>query len=259
MTSGGRDRAIAWRHAQQAAVCDRAVRWAHGTAVYASDVPGFYAYNDVRLEGPDPGLSAEALARVADDLLGGLAHRQLEVEDEAAGVRLRPGFEALGWDAERLVWMELTGPLHGSPAAHPVEIGEVPFARTRPLREAWFLASGWMHSADAVRRFMQLEERVGARIGMRALIAWGPAGEPLGYVAFTTRGGAADIDQAYVDPERRRGGVGAALIAAAVEAAGAESTFIVADDEEEAKRLYARLGFEPVWTPHQFTRRPPGG
>ena len=258
MRAGGTERAIAWRHAQQAAVCDRTVRWAHGTAVYASDVPGFYAYNDVRLEGPDPGMSADALAAVADDLLAGLAHRQVEIEDEAAGARLRPGFEALGWDAERLVWMELTGPVRGAPAAPTVEIAEVPFLRTRPLREAWFLASGWTPNLDAVRRFMTLEERVGARIGMRALIAWGPAGEPVGYVSFTTRGGGADIDQAYVDPERRGGGIGAALIAAAVAAAGAGSTFIVADDEEPAKRLYARLGFEPVWIQHQFTRRPLG-
>ena len=257
MTGGGRERAIAWRHGQQAAVCDHTVPWAHGTAVYASDVPGFYAYNDVRLEGPDPGLTADALAGVADALLAGLAHRQLEIEDEAAGERLRPRFDTLGWDTERLVWMELTGPVRGAPAAHPVEICEVPFPRTRPLREAWFLASGWLHDTDAVRRFMELEERVGARIGMRALVAWGAAGEPVGYVAFTCRDGGADIDQAYVDPERRGGGIGGALIAAAVEAAGAASTFIVADDEEDAKRLYVRLGFEPVWIQHQFTRRPP--
>jgi ribosomal protein S18 acetylase RimI-like enzyme len=80
----------------------------------------------------------------------------------------------------------------------------------------------------------------------------------VGYVAFSTRGAGADIDQAYVDPDHRGGGIGGALIMAAVEAAGAESTFIVADDEEEAKRLYARLGFEPVWILHQFTRRPLG-
>jgi GNAT superfamily N-acetyltransferase len=155
--------------------------------------------------------------------------------------------------------MELTGAVGGAPVAPAVEIGEVPFHRTRPLREAWFLASGWMPNPGSVRRFMELEELVGARIGMRALIAWGPAGEPVGYVAFTTRGGGADVDQAYVEPERRGGGIGAALIAAAVEAAGARSTFIVADDEEDAKRLYARLGFEPVWIQHQFTRRPLGG
>jgi ribosomal protein S18 acetylase RimI-like enzyme len=256
--STGRDRAIAWRHAQHAAVCDRLVPWAHGTAVFASDVPGFYAYNAVRVEGPDPGLSVEALAAASDDLLAGLAHRQLEVEDEAAGVRLRPAFGALGWDTERLVWMELTGaPARPPGGAAPVEIGEVPFARTRPLREAWFTGSGWTPTPEAARAFMALEERVGARTGQRALLAWGPAGEPIGYVAFSHRGRTADVDQAYVDPDHRGAGVGGALITAAVAAAGADSTFIVADDEEEAKRLYARLGFAPVWIQHQFTRRPP--
>jgi hypothetical protein len=33
----------------------------------------------------------------------------------------------------------------------------------------------------------------------------------------------------------------------------------VADDEEDAKRLYERLGFAPVWIQHHFTLRPPGG
>jgi hypothetical protein len=46
------------------------------------------------------------------------------------------------------------------------------------------------------------------------------------------------------------------LVAAAARAAGAEETLILADDEGEAKRLYLRLGFEPVWIEHVFTRRP---
>jgi ribosomal protein S18 acetylase RimI-like enzyme len=179
------------------------------------------------------------------------------VEDAAAGERLRPGFEALGWDAERLVWMELTGPAHGTQA--PAEIAEVPFERTRPLREAWFLGSGWMPTAEAARHFMDLEERVAARAGARALIAWGAAGEPVGYVTFSATRDGAEIQQAYVEPPRRGNGVGGALIDAAVAAAGAPTTLIVADDAEDAKRLYARLGFEPVWIQHQFTRPGPVG
>ena len=45
-------------------------------------------------------------------------------------------------------------------------------------------------------------------------------------------------------------------MSAAVAAAGVPATFIVADDEGDPKRLYRRLGFEPVWIQHQFTRRP---
>jgi GNAT superfamily N-acetyltransferase len=251
----GRERAIAWRHAKQAEICDRVVPWAYGTAVLASDLPSFYDYNDVRLEGPDPGLSVAELVAVADRLLAPLAHRQVEVEDVAAGERLRPGFEALGWDAERLVWMELSGRVHGTPAH--ADITEAAFPRTRPLREAWFLDAGWMPTPEAVRRFMDLEDRVAARSGARALIAWGLAGEPIGYATFHAARGTAEVEQAYVDPAHRDAGIGGALIGAAVETAGGATTFIVADDEEDAKRLYARLGFAPVWIQHQFTRRGP--
>jgi ribosomal protein S18 acetylase RimI-like enzyme len=252
----GRERAIAHRHAHHTAICDRIVPWEHGTVVLATDLPTYYDYNVVRLESPDPGISTEALVAVADRLLDGLGHRQVEVEDEAAGRRLRPGFERLGWDAERLVWMELEGRAAASLAL--VEISEEPLERTRPMREAWFTASGWMPTLETAREFMVVEEDVAERTGVRALVAWGPGGEPVGFVTFSVLAGTAEIEQAWVEPGRRDGGIGGALVAAAIEAAGTPTTLIVADDEEPAKRLYARLGFAPVWIQHQFTlRRPP--
>ena len=248
-------RAIAFHHALHALVCDRVVPWPHGTVVFADEFAESWALNTVRVEGPDPGLDVSALVAAADRLQAGCAHRQIEVEDEAAGRRLRPGFEALGWDAERLVWMELRGPARAEPST--VEISEIPLARTHPLREAWYLDGGWTRSVEETRSFIELEDRLAAKTGTRALAAWGEGGELLGYVTFTARSGAAEIEQAYVKPERRGAGIGGALVAAAVEAAGAPTTFIVANDEEDAKRLYARLGFEPVWRVHQFIRRPP--
>jgi ribosomal protein S18 acetylase RimI-like enzyme len=254
--SSARERAIAYRRAHYARVCNRIVPWEHGVVVFADEFPTFWGLNEVRVEGPDAGLSAPELAALADELQPGLAHRQITVEDEAAGRRLRPGFDALGWDTERLVWMELNGPAHGEPA--PAEITEVPHARTRPLRETWFLDSRWMNSPEAAREFMGVEERVGARIGVRALMAWGAAGHPLGYVTFVAQHGAAEVEQAYVEPHARGRGIGGALVSAAVDAAGEPRTYIVADDEEAAKRLYARLGFVEVWYQHQFIRRPRG-
>lgn len=249
----GRDSAIAWRHAQQEAVCDRAVPWEHGTAVFAGEIASFWTYNSVRVEGPDAGLSTEDLVAVADRLQAGLTHRHLEVEDPAAGERLRPGFEALGWTVERLVWMGLSGPPRGTPAA--AEIGEVPFPRTRPLREAW--AEDWAGGPDQVRRFLPIEERVAEQRGARALAAWGPDGELIGFASFSVAGDGAEVEQAFVDPAHRGQGLGGALVSAAVRTADRPRTFIVADDEGAPKRLYARLGFEPVWIQHVFTRRPP--
>lgn len=252
--AAARRRAIAYRRAKHARVCNRIVPWEHGVVTFADDFRLSWNLNEVRVEGPDPGLSAVELAAAADRLQAGLEHREITIENEAAGRRLRPGFDALGWETERLVWMELTGAVHGEPAA--AEITEVPLARTRPLRESWFIPSGWMSTRESVREFMDVEERIAAVTGMRALMAWAPGGAPLGYVTFVTEAGAAEVEQAYVEPHARGQGTGGALVGAAVAAAGAPRTYIVADDEEAAKRLYQRLGFVEVWYQHQFIRRP---
>ncbi len=96
--------AIDWRHGYHAAVADRVEPWEHGTVVRTTDLPTFYEYNLARVEGPDPGLSAEQLAEAAEPHLEGLTHRRIEVEDADAGARLRSGFEAhgLGLRAARL-------------------------------------------------------------------------------------------------------------------------------------------------------------
>jgi GNAT superfamily N-acetyltransferase len=254
-------RAIAYHHAVHAAVCDRVERWEHGSVEFATRHPTYRIYNVIRVEDAADGLDAQALAAVADRLQAELTHRAVEVEDEAAGARLRPGFDALGWDTERLVWMELEGPVRGAGVA-PVELAEVPFPRTRALRAAWFAdePGGEDDGGDAF--FDEIDE-VAARRGARAVIAFDAAGDPAGYVTFTVAGDAAAVDEAYVHRHHRGAGIGGALVAAAVSAAGTARTWIVADDEGAPKRLYARLGFEPVWRQHSFvrlphsTRRPP--
>jgi GNAT superfamily N-acetyltransferase len=223
--------------------------------VFATDVPSFWNFNSVRVEGPDPGLDAGDLIAAADRLQATLAHRHVEVEDEAGGARVRAGFETRGWAVERLVWMELVGAPRGTPPH--VEITEVPFARTRPLREAWFLTSAWNPPVEEARAFLPVEERVAKRRGTRALMAWGAGGEPVGFVSFSTQGDLAEVEQVYVREDRRGGGTGGALVSAAVRAAGTPTTFILADDEGDPKHLYGRLGFRPVWIQHLFTRRPP--
>jgi GNAT superfamily N-acetyltransferase len=240
--------AVAWRHAQHAAVCERLEPWEHGTAVYAPQFSGFWTYNSVRVEGPDAGLDSDAVVAAAERLQAGQAHRHVEVEDVTAGARVRPGLEALGWTVERNVWMAADGPVHA--AAAGAEITEAPFPRTRPLREQW--AGGAFGTG-----FARLEEAVAAHRGTRALIAWGPAGEAIGFTTFSVAGELAEVEQAYVVADRRGEGIGAALVAAASGAAAARTTVIVADDEGDPKRLYARLGFAPAWIQHVFIRRPP--
>jgi GNAT superfamily N-acetyltransferase len=246
-----RERAIAWRHAEHARICDVIEATEHGTLVRCTRLPTFWSYNSLRVEGPDSGASADALVHAADVLQGDLAHRQVEVEDEAAGARLLPGFEALGWAAERLAWLVLEGP----PPAGP-EFEEVPFAATVGLRLEWGLALPWTTSEEAVRSFSAHEDVVAELRGSRALIARDDAGTPIGFASFGAQGAAAEVEQVYVAEPHRGHGLGGALVSAAARIAGAPETWIVADDEGDSKRLYERLGFRRAWLQHVFTRRP---
>jgi GNAT superfamily N-acetyltransferase len=246
-----RERAIAWRHAEHARICDVIEPTEHGTMVRCTTLPTFWNYNSLRVERPDRGMSAGALVHAADVLQGNLAHRQVEVEDEAAGARLRPGFEALGWAAERLAWLLLEGP----PPAGP-DFEEVPFPATRELRLEWGATFPWATGGDAARRFADHEDTVAALRGSRALLARDEAGAPAGFASFNAQRGAAEIEQVYVTEPLRGRGIGGALVSAAARAAGGAETWILADDEGDSKRLYERLGFRPVWIQHVFTRRP---
>jgi GNAT superfamily N-acetyltransferase len=246
-----RERAIAWRHAEHERICDVVEATEHGTMVRCTRLPTFWNYNSLRVEGPDTGVSADALVHAADVLQGELAHRQVEIEDEGAGARLRPGFEVLGWAAERLSWLLLEGP----PPAGP-DFEEVPFPATRPLRLEWAVTFPWSTDEDAAQRFAEHEDEVARLRGSRALIARGEGGRPVGFVSFGAQRGGAEVEQVFVTESERGGGTGGALVSAAARAAGARDTFILADDEGDSKRLYERLGFRPVWIQHVFTRRP---
>jgi ribosomal protein S18 acetylase RimI-like enzyme len=217
--------------------------------VFASGLPDFRDFNTVRLEGPDPGVSADALVEVADAWQGELGHRRVQVEDEAAGARLRAGFERLAWRAERLAWLHLTGP--APPVERPVE--ELAFAATHDLRRFW--VREWAPDPATEETFTFVEEAVAERRGTRAVAAL-EDGEPVAFAAWWVEGGIAEIDQVYCRPDRRGRGLGGALVAAAITAAEADDVFIVAVDAGRAQRLYERLGFGPVWVEHIFTRLP---
>jgi GNAT superfamily N-acetyltransferase len=247
-------RAVDWRRSHHAAVCDRIEPWAHGTVVRAGDVPTYYEYNLARVEGPDPGLSAEELAAAAEPQLEGLGHRRIEIEDADAGERVRERFEAMGWVAERLAYLHRELPAGTRAGAHGAELRVVAFEASRSLRRVWQGESIWGDPPG----FLAIEESVAARRGSRCVVGYAE-GRPAGFSAFAVRGDAMEVELVYCLPGRRNGGLGGDLVARALaegHAGGASHALIEADDEGAAKRLYERLGFRTVWVRHVFTRTP---
>jgi ribosomal protein S18 acetylase RimI-like enzyme len=243
------DRARAWHHRRQALVCDVAEPWAHGTVLRASRYPDYWDFNVLRVE-DEPGLGTDELVAAADEALAGLAHRRIDFDRIEAAEPYRAELEARGWRTLRLLYMRHEGELPERPA---LAVGEVAYDDVNRLRRRW-------HGED----FPDLDpgdhpdhaREVALARGARVL-AVRDGGEAIAFAQIERVDDAAEIGQVYVDPDRRGEGLGTALTAAAVAAAGpVADLWISADDEDRPKRLYARLGFRPVWTFMELTRLP---
>jgi GNAT superfamily N-acetyltransferase len=241
------ERALAWRAAGLAQLCDVAEPWEYGTIWRASRYPKYWAYNLVRVERA-PGMSAGELVELAETALAGLEHRRIDFDPEPGA--LRGELEALGWRSWRLVLMrhEQTPSLT---ASHHVE--EVAFPATRELQIAWHAEDYPGHElGDHLNEAVEV-----ARLRETRAFAVLEAGEPVGYSTLERIGNQAEVAAAYVRPELRGNGIGTALTLAAI-AAGREhdDLLIWADAEDRPKQLYERLGFRPAWTMTEFLRLP---
>jgi len=242
-------RALAWRNAGHAAVCDVLKPWAHGTVARATRCPSYFDFNVVRVE-EDPAMSVEALMAFADEALAGLAHRRVDFDLIEDAEPLRAAFEAKGWKGSRLLWMRH----EASPPPGPeIAVEEVPYDAVGELRVAWHRED--FPNQDPADYHVQARE-VALRRRARVL-AVSEGGVPVAFAQLERRGPASEITQVYVRPEYRGAGRGTAMTRAAIEAAGdVRDLWIVADDDGRAKRLYSRLGFRPAWAMMEFLRPP---
>lgn len=238
-----RAQAVACRHAQHDLICDRIEAWEYGTAVRASRYPTYYDFNCLRLEHGEP--DVPELLTIAEARQHDLLHRKIEVEDEALGDRLRPGFLDAGWRTYRLVWMVIDG----EPEAPAIEPEEVHFRDIRPLRAEWPND----FTAHEIAAFAPVEEEVADRLRCRTFIARDDGGRPAAFVLFSHAPN--EVRMVFTSPAVRGRGLARALVGAAVRACDGP-VVIVADDEDSPKELYEKIGFRPAWVMWEMTRRP---
>jgi GNAT superfamily N-acetyltransferase len=222
--------------------------------VRAREHPWSWEYNAVRVESAGP-LEARELAAAADGWLGDLHHRRVEVEDDALGGRLAPGFRELGWTTEALLWM-----LHPDPAAAgaggDVLVEPAEFHEIRPLHRAWLAEEAVVLPEADLRAFLDDDAAVGAVRGVRCLVVR-EGGRAAAYARYAVGGDTGEVEDVYCTPARRGNGLGRALVHAVQAAAareGARATLICADLAGRPRRLYAHLGFRPAWVQHVFWR-----
>jgi GNAT superfamily N-acetyltransferase len=239
------DEALAFLHWFDEACAGRIEPFAYGRGFFRDELPNVWDLNFLRVDHGEPG-AAELIA-AADELMGGLDHRRVVVDDAALAGRLEAEFPANGWTVERHLVME-----HGRQPE--------PGRATAPAREA---------SAVELEPFRaEVDRRRGFTLGKSAVVeaavptryfAGYVDGLPVSCCELYSRDGVGQIEDVLTLEEHRGRGLASAAILAALDAslgAGNTLTFLLADADDWPYRLYERLGFETTGRRWQFQRLP---
>jgi predicted GNAT family acetyltransferase len=197
----------------------------------------------------------EEASRLADEHLGGLRFRHLEIEDRAGGQGLEESFRQAGWEVEHEVVLALARP----PANPPEETGIVEPSEEQmlTLMRRWIIEDE-IPRPDALDEHVESVRRRARASGERHFGIGDSGGRLLAMTNLRSDGTIAQVENVYTAPEARGRGYARALVAhvtALAVDAGHELTFITADDDGWPKTLYERLGFEPVGWTWLFHRR----
>jgi GNAT superfamily N-acetyltransferase len=186
----------------------------------------------------------------------GLAHRKLQVEDEAVGERLRAELPP-EWLRQRLLVMALRRAPEREPDVSVVS--EVDEQRLRPVRAAELARYPWSREPEVQRQLLDAKLLIARRVETR-FFAVLEDGVPVSWADLYLADAVAQIEDVTTVESHRNRGLASAVVAAAIRKAreaGAELVFLLADEDDWPKELYRRLGFDPIGRNYDFVR--PGG
>jgi ribosomal protein S18 acetylase RimI-like enzyme len=205
-----------------------------------------------RVDGAEVGALVAEANRIQGE--AGIAHRRINVDDQAAADRLAPAFALAGYKAERFVVM-----VHRRSPGRQVDISgvrEIDWAELRPARELELRQQPWAAAPGLVSQILAKHELTARRINTRyfgALVDGGVVSS----CELRTEGDVAQIETVETLEAFRRRGLSRAVVSAALEAASPyDFVFLVADANDWPQEFYRRLGFDQVGIESRFLRLP---
>ena len=249
-------RMLAFETALYDRLVTRKVDFAYGTGLFNDEIPFKYDSNFLRVEG-SPEVTAERLAEEAERLMsdGVYEHRRVVVADEDLGAALQPGFEELGWEHSRYLWMEHVR----APSRQSRGLAfEMDNADHILVKQIFDRREPYSARDDVVKQMARSNQMIAAATLRRAFGV--RAGGVIASVCETYSDGTiGQIEDVATLEEHRGKGLGTEVVLealAALQRANHELIFLVADDDDWPKTMYEKLGFEGVGVTYQFIRLP---
>ena len=250
-------RALEFEHRHNWDTATEVLDFDWGRAYFSLDVPEVWDANHLRVESPTS-ITAFELAAEAERLMAArnLRPRRVFVDDDRLGTELAPGFDELGWECGRWVYMALS-----RPPDRRVDTGEVTepgLELVRRGRDEASRGADWYDDEGVRRQIRTYHFRLlgTARGRDFAIVRDGVA---VSYACLYSDGSTAQIEDVGTLEDYRGQGLSRAVVQHTVDAAredGCDFVFMVADDGDWPKEFYGRIGFETIGRIHHFLKQP---
>jgi GNAT superfamily N-acetyltransferase len=217
--------------------------------------PAIWDRNFAFLEGPASGAETAEIAAELDLVQARVRHRRAVVHDEAAAIRLAPGFRELGWNVGRYLVMIL----ESEPPPPQHEVVAVTDAELEPSLRLFIREEDEPESAEVEDELVSMRAPLRSVVDV-SVLAHHEGGVPVSWCELYSDGKTGQVEDVATLREHRGRGYASAVVAAASRAslaAGHDLTFLVVNDVDGPRALYERLGFIAAGREHAFFR-PPG-
>ena len=228
-----------------------------GSALYNDDIPERWYSNFVRVEQPLAGVDVATLIGETDQALAGFRHRQIQVDDDADGVRVALGLSGMGYEGDHSAIMALRR--EPDRPGDPGAVTELDFAAARSFELEVYRHELSDQDPAVIEKFADFRQVVQRAAGGR-FFGQTIDGRTAGLCELFLVDGLAQVEHVDTLEEFRGRGIARNVVLRAVaEARVADADLIVisADLNDWPIELYRRLGFDEIGRVWAFSKPPP--